>query len=105
MCFTILITQMHLSSVASINSIPNSLSWLDALILIQLCCSHTFLYVRTYSKTTTLHMLSILTTGIYARTVPLLHIPLISSLLPRLLIIKAERELSHCSRSHSIVKS
>jgi len=84
MCFTILIAKMHLLSVASINPILNSLSWLDALILIRLCSSHTFLYVRTHPKTTTLHMLSILTTRIYAGTFPLLHIPQISSLLRRL---------------------
>jgi len=84
MCFTILIAKMHLLSVASINSILNSLSWLDALGLVRLCSLHTFLYVRTDPKTTTLHMLSILTTCIYARTFPLLHIPRISRLLRRL---------------------
>jgi len=84
MCFTILIAKMHLLSVASINSILNCLSWLDALILIRRCSSHTILYVRTHPKTTTLHMLSILTTLIYAHTFPLLHIPPMISLLRRL---------------------
>jgi len=84
MCFTILIAKMHLLSVTSINSILNSLSWLDTLILIRLGSSQTCLYVKTHPKTTTLHMISILTTRIYARTFPLLHIPRISSLLRRL---------------------
>ena len=98
MCFTILIAKMHPLSMASINSILTSLSWLDALILIRLCSSHTFLYVGMHPKTTILHMLSILTTRIYAHTFPLLYIARIGSPLRRLQIIKAERELSHCSR-------